>query len=76
EGDAYAQRLKEAGGVVAWRRFDSLGHGFIHMTGIAPAACRALVEVARDWRALLGRAAHVEADAHARAEALQEEAAT
>jgi acetyl esterase len=74
EGDAYARKLKEAGGVVAWRRFDSLGHGFIHMTGVCPAARAALVRIASDWRALLGRAATVEADA--RAEALQEEAAT
>ncbi len=71
EGDAYAQKLQEAGNVVAWRRFTSLGHGFIHMTGFCPAARAALVRVASDWRALLDRAA----DAHVREEVLQEEAA-
>jgi acetyl esterase len=57
EGDAYARALGGAGGVVAQRRFDSLAHGFIHMTGVCPAARAALVEYARDWRALLERVA-------------------
>ncbi|HEX8723494.1 MAG TPA: alpha/beta hydrolase fold domain-containing protein, partial [Pyrinomonadaceae bacterium] len=57
EGDAYARRLKESGNAVAWRRFPSLAHGFVNMTGVCPAARRALAEVARDWRALLDRAA-------------------
>jgi acetyl esterase len=74
EGDAYARGLQEAGGVVAWRRFTSLGHGFLHMTGVCPAAHAALVEVARDWRALLELAAT--ARAHVREEVLHEEAAT
>jgi hypothetical protein len=34
-------------------RFPSLGHGFIHMTGVAPAARRAMLTIAREWRALL-----------------------
>jgi acetyl esterase len=55
EGDAYARRLQEAGVEVAWRRFTSLGHGFINLTGLCPSARAALVEVARDWRALLER---------------------
>ena len=57
EGDAYARGLEEAGNLVAWRRFPSLAHGFVNMTGVCPAARAALAEVARDWRALLDRAA-------------------
>ena len=55
EGDAYARRLSEAGGVVVWRRFPSLAHGFVNMTGVCPAAADALAGIARDWRALLDR---------------------
>jgi acetyl esterase len=73
EGDAYAEKLRQAGNVVVWRRFTSLGHGFINMTGVCPAARAALVELARDWRALIERAAN--ARAHAPAEVLHEEAA-
>jgi acetyl esterase len=73
EGDAYARALAGAGGVVVLRHFPSLGHGFIHMTGVCPAARAALVEYARDWRALLERAAAPPRPA--RAEVLQEEAA-
>jgi acetyl esterase len=68
EGDAYARRLEEARNALVWRRFTSLAHGFINMTGVCPAARAALVEVARDWRALLERPAHEH-------EILQEEAA-
>ncbi|MDT5270440.1 MAG: hypothetical protein QOH49_2626 [Acidobacteriota bacterium] len=54
EGDAYAQRLKkEARAGVVWRRFPSLAHGFVNMTGVCPAAADALVDIAREWRALL-----------------------
>lgn len=53
EGDAYARRLQEAGSPVLWRRFPSLAHGFVNITGVCPAAAAALVEVARQWRALL-----------------------
>ena len=53
EGDAYARRLSEAGCRAAWRRFPSLTHGFIHVTGVCPSAHAALAEVARDWRELL-----------------------
>jgi acetyl esterase len=73
EGDAYARGLEEAGVIVTWRRFTSLGHGFLHMTGVCPAARAALVELARDWRALLERAADVEVNADE--EVLHEEAA-
>jgi acetyl esterase len=72
EGDAYARRLEEAGGPLVWRRFTSLGHGFLHMTGLCPAAHAALVRVASDWRALLERST----DAHAREDLLHEETPT
>lgn len=55
EGDAYAQRLEDEGVRVVWRRFPSLTHGFVNMTGICPAARAALTDIARDWRALLQR---------------------
>jgi acetyl esterase len=55
EGDAYARRLQESGVEVVWRRFPSLAHGFVNMTGVCPAAASALAEVAREWRALLER---------------------
>lgn len=57
EGDAYAQRLKGAGAGVVRRRFPTLAHGFVNMTGVCPSAAAALVEVARAWRALLEHAA-------------------
>ena len=53
EGEAYAEALRAAGADVRLRRFPSLGHGFINMTGVSPAARRATVELARDFRALL-----------------------
>lgn len=53
EGEAYAQALAAAGTVTRQQKHPSLGHGFIHMTGICPAARRAMVGIAREWRALL-----------------------
>jgi acetyl esterase len=53
EGEAYAAALAKAGVKVRTRRVDSLGHGFIHMTGVAPAARQAMMALARDWRSLL-----------------------
>ncbi|MET0625883.1 MAG: alpha/beta hydrolase [Pyrinomonadaceae bacterium] len=70
EGDAYARALEEAGGVVVTRRLTSLAHGFIHMTGVCPAARAALVAYARGWRALLERVARAPVR-----EVLREEAA-
>ncbi|HEV2764012.1 MAG TPA: alpha/beta hydrolase [Pyrinomonadaceae bacterium] len=52
EGEAYAEALRAEGTRVRLRRFPSLAHGFVNMTGVSPAARRALVEVAREWRAL------------------------
>jgi acetyl esterase/lipase len=54
EGDAYAAALERSGACVRHVRFPSLGHGFIHMTGVAPAARRAMIDISRAWRTLLG----------------------
>ena len=56
EGEAYAQALASAGTVTRQQRHPGLGHGFIHMTGICPTARRAVVDIARQWRALLDAA--------------------
>jgi len=56
EGEAYAQALASAGTVTRLQKYPSLGHGFIHMTGVCPAARRAMVGIAREWRALLDAA--------------------
>jgi acetyl esterase len=56
EGEAYAQALATAGTVTRLEKYPSLGHGFIHMTGVCPAARRAMLSIAREWRALLDAA--------------------
>ena len=53
EGEAYAAALAKAGNAVRLRRFPSLMHGFIHITDTSPAARAAMLDTARDWRALL-----------------------
>lgn len=53
EGEAYAQALISAGTVARLQKYPGLGHGFIHLTGICPAARRAMVSIAREWRAML-----------------------
>ena len=53
EGEAYAEALQAAGTPARLMRIPGLGHGFIHMTGVTPAARQAMIQVARDWRALL-----------------------
>lgn len=53
EGEAYAERLRAAGTPVRGWREATLGHGFVNMTGIVPAARAATVRIAREWRALL-----------------------
>lgn len=52
EGEAYAAALHAAGSAATLLRFDSLVHGFIHMTGVVPAARRAMRQVASVWRAI------------------------
>jgi len=54
DGEVYARAMEEAGTFVRALRFPSLGHGFIHATGVVPSARRAVVTIAREWRALLG----------------------
>ena len=53
EGEAYAEALRAAGSPARLLRVPGMGHGFIHMTGVTPAARAAMIQVARDWRALL-----------------------
>ena len=53
EGEAYAHALADAGGVVALYRQASLPHGFINLTDASAAARRAVVAVARRWRAFV-----------------------
>ncbi len=53
EGEAYAQALAAAGTMTRPQKYPSLGHGFIHMTGVCPAARRATLAIAREWRTLL-----------------------
>jgi acetyl esterase len=53
EGEAYAQRLRDAEVPVVVRRFPGLIHGFINMTGISASARDAVLEMAGTVRALL-----------------------
>jgi acetyl esterase len=53
EGEAYAAALQAAGTTVRARRFPALAHGFVNVTGVVPAARHAMIDIARDFRALL-----------------------
>ncbi|HEX2778349.1 MAG TPA: alpha/beta hydrolase [Gemmatimonadaceae bacterium] len=53
EGEAYSHALAAAGNVARLRRVDSLGHGFVNLGGVCPAARRATIAIAREWRALV-----------------------
>jgi acetyl esterase len=53
EGEAYADALARAGTLTRVVRFPGLVHGFIHMTGICPAADTAMRVIAGAWRSLL-----------------------
>lgn len=58
EGEAYGDALEAAGTAVRRLRLPAHGHGFLHMTGVAPGALEAMRQVARGWRELMeGRAA-------------------
>jgi acetyl esterase/lipase len=57
EGEQYAQRLAEAGVPVVYRCYESLPHGFTLFAGTAPAAARALGEIAHDVDLVLSRGA-------------------
>jgi acetyl esterase/lipase len=48
QGEAYAQRLQEAGVKVTYTRFDSLPHGFVAFPSAAPAAEAAIRQIARE----------------------------
>jgi acetyl esterase len=53
EGEAYAAALQTAGTTVRARRFPALAHGFVNITGVAPAARHAMIDIAHEFRALL-----------------------
>lgn len=53
QGQAYSDKLKEAGVKVTERCYDRLAHGFTAMTGAIPAAKRACEEIARDLHSAL-----------------------
>ena len=56
EGEAYAERLTEAGVSVTLRRHPGLIHGFINMTGVSLTSRDALAELGGAARAALERA--------------------
>jgi len=53
QGEAYAQALEKAGVKVAYKRFDSLPHGFVAFPAAAPAAEAAIRQIARETAAAL-----------------------
>jgi acetyl esterase len=53
EGAEYARALAAAGTRVTVQRVPDLGHAFIHLTGIVPAARHAMLNMAREWSNLL-----------------------
>ena len=61
EGEAYAERLREAGVPVVLRRHPSLFHGFLNCGGINRASRAAVLELAGSVRALLAVGEHLDA---------------
>jgi acetyl esterase len=53
EGEAYAERLREAGITVVVHRFDGMIHGFYGMGGVSTAAAEAVRTLNADLRALV-----------------------
>lgn len=54
EGEAYADRLREAGVAVVGRRYLGMLHGFMSMPYATPLATRGVTDVAHDLKAALG----------------------
>jgi acetyl esterase len=54
EGEAYAQRLADAGVPVTLRRYEAMIHGFIGMGGVVRAAREAIADAAAFLRRSLG----------------------
>lgn len=57
EGEAYAERLRNAGVPVVLRRFPGLIHGFLNLVGISLSSLEAMVEIGGAARALLAAGA-------------------
>lgn len=55
EGESYAAALLAAGTRCERYREPALGHGFAQLTGVCPAAHRAMVALARRWQAFVDR---------------------
>jgi acetyl esterase len=53
EGEAYAQRLREAGGLATMSRYDGMIHGFFGMQGLLDGATKAMAEAIAALRAAL-----------------------
>jgi acetyl esterase len=45
EGEAYAERMREAGNVVALRRYPDQIHGFANLTAVCPSSRAAMLEI-------------------------------
>jgi acetyl esterase len=60
EGEAYAERLREAGVPVVLRRHPSLFHGFLNAGGVNRASRFAILELAGTIRALLAVGEHLD----------------
>ncbi len=57
EGVDYAEALRLSGATVRYLHFEPLVHGFLHMTSVSPAARRATIAIAAEWKALVGGSA-------------------
>lgn len=53
EGEAYAKRMLENGGVAVLKRVEDQGHGFINITPINQKAKQATINMAKEFRQLL-----------------------